>query len=173
MLNKHAYQHTYYAQHIFDIVTVSISNMYVCADSRIKSNKKTCIAYLHILFGFLNLAKPSPWSVSSINFLDGSFTNSKSSPPTCQTHQSPPPFSTRVFSCKSHLKPPEHTSNEDNLSATDKIQPDHLEVPSLHNTRRLIGRQMTTRIIPVIFSIGSMGLVYFPTWKVDFCMVSL
>lgn len=61
MLNKNAYQHTYYAQHIFDIVTVSISNMYhVCADSRIKSNKKTCIAYLHILFGFLNLAKPSP-----------------------------------------------------------------------------------------------------------------
>ena len=49
MLNKNAYQHTYYAQHIFDIVTVSISNMYVCADSRIKSNKKT----LHCMSAYL------------------------------------------------------------------------------------------------------------------------
>ena len=42
-----------------------------------------------------------------------------------------------LLAAKSHRKPPEHTSKEDNLSATDKIQPDHLEVPSLHNTRRL------------------------------------
>lgn len=50
VLNKNAYQHTYYAQHIIDIVTVSISNKYhVCADSRIKSNKKT----LHCMSAYL------------------------------------------------------------------------------------------------------------------------
>lgn len=52
MLNKNAYQHTYHAQHIFDIVTVSISNMYVLihvSNLTKKPGLHVCISYLVFL----------------------------------------------------------------------------------------------------------------------------
>ncbi len=59
--------------------------------------KKSCIAYLHILFAFLNSVK----SCSSIGFFNyfpnGSFTYFQMLTSTSQTHQSPWPAKTRVI----------------------------------------------------------------------------